>query len=66
MITGGAAPADAGDSDANKIHFRDFASDPKYHNRTVNGEAIPGSFFDDQLFLIGARFVVNGGVANSM
>ena len=59
VMAGGAAHADSADSDANMIHFRDFASNPKYHNRTVNGEAIPGSFFDDQLFLIGARLTTS-------
>lgn len=41
---------------ANKVvHFRDFTGNPKHHNSTVTGEAIPGAFFNDQLFFLGAR-----------
>jgi hypothetical protein len=38
-----------------KVRFRPFATDPMYHNKTVNGETIPGLFLNDRLFLIGAR-----------
>jgi hypothetical protein len=26
------------------VHFRDFTGNPKHHNSTVTGEAIPGAF----------------------
>ena len=44
---------------ASKVHFRDFTADPKYHNKTVTGETIPGPFFDDQLFFTGARLTTS-------
>jgi hypothetical protein len=36
------------------VHFRDFTGNPKHHNSTVTGEAIPGAFFNDQLFFPGS------------
>ena len=59
---GGSMARNAGsnaNADTKKAHFRDFVSNPKHHNRTVTGEAIPGSFLEDRLFLIGARLTTS-------
>ena len=42
-----------------RVRFRPFAADPKYHNKTVNGKAIPGPFLNERLFLIGARLTTS-------
>ena len=42
-----------------RVRFRPFVADPKYHNKTVNGRAIPGPFLNERLFLIGARLTTS-------
>lgn len=43
-----------------RVHFRHFTGDPQHHNKSVTtGESLPGPFFNEQLFLIGARLTTS-------
>ena len=40
-------------------HFRDFSANPKHHNTSVTGQALPGPFYYNKLFLLGARLTTS-------
>ena len=42
-----------------KVQFRLFTGNPQHHNKSVTGESLPGVFFDEELFLIGARLTTS-------
>ena len=42
-----------------RVQFRPFIGNPQHHNQSVTGESLPGVFFDEQLFLIGARLTTS-------
>lgn len=39
--------------------FRDFVGSPEEHNTTVDGLPIPGPFYQDKLYLVGARLTTS-------
>ena len=40
-------------------HFRAFSANPKHHNTSVTGQALPGPFYYNKLFLLGARLTTS-------
>jgi Glycosyltransferase family 92 len=42
-----------------QVLFRPFEGNPKYHNTSVNGEFLPGSYFNNTLFLHGLRLTAS-------